>query len=65
MLLVELYNHYKSWTALARDLKFGFNTYQNWRKKGYIPYSTQLLIEKKTNGRFKASELHGKPPIAQ
>ncbi|CEG60997.1 hypothetical protein [Legionella micdadei] len=61
MLLDELYAYYKSWTALTRDLKFGFNTYQGWRKKGYIPYATQLLIEKKTNGRFKANERHAKP----
>jgi len=60
MLLQELYDHYGTWTKLSRDLGFGSSTYQIWRKKGCIPYPSQLVIEKKTKGIFKADEEHAK-----
>lgn len=63
MLLTELYEHYGTWTHLVRDLGLGNSTYQIWRKQGYIPFKTQLFIENKTKGRFKAREEHGKPVI--
>jgi hypothetical protein len=56
MLLEELHKHYKTWTNLSRELGFGVNTYQKWRNRGGIPYTTQLLIEKRTKGKFKARE---------
>jgi len=56
MRLDELYNYYGTWYALARALNVGVNTHQYWRKIGYIPYPTQLVIEKRTKGLFKASE---------
>ena len=61
MLLNELYEYYGTWTKLVRELNLGNSTYQIWRKQGYIPFKTQLLIENKTKGRFKACENHGKP----
>ncbi len=61
MLLSELYEHYGTWTKLVRELDLGNSTYQLWRKKGYIPFKSQLLIERKTKGLFKALEDHGKP----
>lgn len=61
MLLEELYDYYGNWLAIGRELNFAPCTYQGWRKKGYIPYMTQLLIEKKTDGMFVALEEHGKP----
>lgn len=57
----ELYEHYGSWAEMGRELRLGNSTYQTWKKKGYIPYTTQLVIEKKTGGLFMASEQHGKP----
>jgi hypothetical protein len=60
MLLQELYAHYGNWARLSRELGFGSNTYQGWIKKGYIPYTTQLRIEKKTLGEFLANIEHGK-----
>lgn len=62
MLLTELYEHYGTWTELGRELRLGNSTYQVWRKKGYIPFRAQLLIENRTNGLFKAEEAHGEPP---
>jgi len=61
MLLNELYDYYGTWTNLVRELNLGNSTYQIWRKQGYIPFTAQLLIEKKTKGRFKACEAHGNP----
>lgn len=62
MQLEELHQHYGSWTRLARELSLGNSTYQVWRKKGRIPYRSQLLIEKITNGLFKAEERRECPP---
>lgn len=52
MLLQELYDYYGSWTEIGRKLELGNCTYQVWRKKGYIPYPTQLVIEKKNKRSF-------------
>lgn len=55
MRIEELKEFYKTWTNLAHALEIGMNSHQYWRKVGYIPYPTQLVIEKKTKGKFKAS----------
>lgn len=61
MLLEEVYRHYgENWSNVARELSLGFTTTRGWRKKGYIPYETQVLIEKKTNCLFIADESHDK-----
>lgn len=60
MLLQELYDYYGSWTNIGRKLDMGHSNYSAWRRKGYIPYTTQCVIEKKTKGLFKAQEEHGK-----
>jgi hypothetical protein len=61
MKLQELYKYYGTWTNLARALDIGNSTYQVWRKKGFIPLKSQLLIEHKTKGLFKSNEKHAKP----
>lgn len=61
MLLKELHEYFGTWANLSRELRLGNSTYLSWRKKGYIPYTTQLVIEKKTKGKFLANEKHGKP----
>jgi len=55
MKLEELKEHYKTWSNMVYQLHLGTNTHQYWRRRGYIPYPTQLVIEKKTEGLFKAS----------
>lgn len=55
MRIEQLKEHYGTWTNLCHELKTGMNSHQYWRKVGYIPYPTQLVIEKKTKGLFKAS----------
>jgi len=54
MRIEQLKEHYKTWTKLCHALELAMNSHQYWRKRGYIPYPTQLVIEKKTNGLFKA-----------
>lgn len=61
MLFQELHDYYGTWTQLSRELGLGTTTYQNWVKKGYIPFNTQLLIEKRSKRKFKADLTHGKP----
>lgn len=61
MLVQELYEHYGNWSEVIRKLQVGLQAPYNWRQLGYIPFKTQLLIEYKTNGLFKADEAHGGP----
>lgn len=63
MLVEELHDYYKTWSNMVRELNLGLSSYRYWIQKGYISYKTQLLIEKRTNGRFIADEAHAKPKI--
>lgn len=56
MRIDELKKYYKTWVNLSRSLDIGVNTPRWWLKRGYIPYGRQLLIERKTGGRFIARE---------
>ena len=55
MRLEELKEYYKTYAAITRLAGMGMNNHQYWKKIGYIPYPTQLVIEKKTKGKFKAN----------
>ena len=57
MLLEDLHNYYGTWSKMTKELDLGLSTYQGWIKRGFIPYTTQLLIEKKTKKKFKAKEI--------
>lgn len=61
MLLEELHEFYGTWADMTRKLELSPTTYLGWRKKGYIPWETQLVIEEKTNRKFKAHKNHAKP----
>jgi len=51
MTIDEIHEFYHfNWTELTRELNLGKNTYQGWVRKGYIPMSTQIRIEKITSG---------------
>lgn len=58
MLIEELHSYYGTWADTMRQLGFAPNTYLGWKKKGFVPYLTQLIIEKKTDSRFKADVSH-------
>lgn len=61
MTVEELYKHYGTWTAVAIELKIATTGVTYWRKRGYIPYPAQLVIEKKTKGLFKARKEDAAP----
>ena len=42
--------------TVARVLGLTSACVYGWKKKGYIPYQSQLLIELYSNGKFKASK---------
>jgi hypothetical protein len=59
MTLNEIYEHYDfCWSRAAKSLGFGLTALHNWRKKGYIPIRSQLIIEKRTMGVFRADLKH-------
>ena len=55
MRIEELYEKYGNWTAVANELRTSVSQIQYWRKRGYIPYPAQLVIQEKTKGLFKAN----------
>lgn len=59
MTIKEMYDYYgNNWAKMARELGFGTNTVFIWKKKGTVPIKAQMIIEKRTNGLFKASLEH-------
>ena len=55
MTLIEIYESYGcNWAKVARELKIGSTTLQKWKKRGYIPIRSQMVLEKRTKGIFKA-----------
>jgi len=55
MTLSEIYEHYGcNWARVARELKLGSTTLQKWNAKGYVLIRSQMVIEKRTDGLFKA-----------
>jgi len=59
MTIKELYDYYdNNWAKMARSLGFGTNTIFNWKTQNFVPIKSQMIIEKRTNGLFKASLEH-------
>ncbi len=56
MRLKELQDYYGTWAELTRQLRFPSSSAHNWIRRGSIPYDAQLVIEKRSKGRFKADE---------
>ena len=55
MTLTEIYEYYgKNWAEVTRELKIGSTTLQKWRKRGYIPIRSQMVLDKRSAGLFKA-----------
>lgn len=55
MKLHEIYNYYQNnWSEACRELRLGFSTIYKWQKKGYIPIRSQMILERRTRGLFKA-----------
>lgn len=54
MTLQELKEKWGTWMAVAIELKMSQSGITYWRNRGSIPYDSQLVIQDKTNGLFKA-----------
>jgi len=61
MKIGELLDYYRTYANMSRKLELGGTTYMGWVKKGYIPFTTQCVIEQRTNKKFKASRMDCKP----
>ena len=57
----EVAKYYGSGYRIADKGGFSRGAPYNWKKQGYIPIETQMLIEKRTGGELKASLDHCKP----
>lgn len=59
MKIIEVYEYYgMNWSRMTRSLGIGVNTPVYWRKIGYIPYPSQVLIERETGGALVAKREH-------
>jgi len=56
MTLQELYDKWGTWMAVANELKMSQSGVTYWRKRGSIPYGSQLIIQDKTKHLFKAKK---------
>lgn len=55
----EIYQFFdRSWTLASHRLEMPFSTFANWRKRGGIPIKSQRRVERKTEGKLKASFDH-------
>jgi hypothetical protein len=61
MKLNDLYQQFGTWLGAALELKISLSRVNYWRKRGYIPYEAQLLIEKNSKGKLKARKEDARP----
>lgn len=54
----EVEKYYGSGYRIAKDGGFSAGAPYNWKRQGFIPIETQMIIEKRTEGRLKADLLH-------
>lgn len=61
MRVEELKAHYGTWANMCHELRIGMSTYAHWVKRDAISFPTQLVIERKTDGKFIAREEDAQP----
>ncbi len=55
MKLSQVYTYFGgNWATTMKELGLSPITYLAWRRKGYVPYRSQILIEKHTGGELVA-----------
>lgn len=54
----EVKKYYGSGYKIARDGGFSAGAPYNWKRKGFIPIETQMIIEERTGGVLKADLAH-------
>lgn len=58
MTIDEVEAYYGSGWKMERKHKLSHMNIRNWKRLGYVPITTQLKIERLTNGALKASLEH-------
>ena len=53
MTVEEVYKYYGTGYLFQRNTGFSHTNIINWRKSGYIPYCTQVKLERMTQGALK------------
>jgi len=62
MRLEEVYEYYdRKWCRIAISIGMTESSVRYWRKKGAIPFRSQILIEHYTSGELKADMAHSTP----
>ena len=56
MTLEEVYNYFGGWYGIRTKVGFSLHTSDYWRRKGYVPLSSQFRIERYTKGVLVADE---------
>lgn len=56
MTLEELKDKWRTWVNVCIKLEISQSSTTYWRKRGSIPYSSQLMIQDKTKGALKAKK---------
>ena len=54
----DLIKYFGSGYKVSLDCNISAGAPYNWKKQGYIPIKTQMLIEKLTKGELKADLAH-------
>jgi len=60
MTIEEVYNYFKSGRQMQIKTGLSHSNFQRWKQYGYIPITTQMKIERLTDGDLKASLSHCK-----
>ena len=54
MTIDDIKEFYGSYYNCCKQLRFSTQTPQNWKRLGYIPITTQMKIERLSEGALKA-----------
>lgn len=60
MTIEDVINYFGSGYKLNLLTNMSKTTFHNWKKKGYVPISTQIKLESFTKGKLKADLNHAK-----
>lgn len=58
MTILELIKEYRTGYRFKAETGLSHTCFHNWKKRGYIPIHSQIMIQRLTNGRLKADINH-------
>lgn len=56
MTINDLKEYYGSGYRFNKDTHMSASSFMNWNNRGYIPWGSQLIIERLTEGKLKADK---------